>query len=184
MKKISLNKNSWHYRYYSWVLCKDSTPKTLCPYFWTMVVLVLFLPVVLFIKLIGMLFNFFDKRHSEKLYKKLLDENYDYEKERAKSRKIDKVIEIIGKVVTGFILLCLVTLLGLALYTGVKEVGWLTALKNLFTLIGIITTFLLIVAGIAELEIGSKIVKSKFIQVPKAMIIAVYTKSCPLVDWK
>jgi len=47
-----LKKNSWHYRFFKFITrIEPSTFKTMCPYFWTYVLIVFFLPLVLIIKL-------------------------------------------------------------------------------------------------------------------------------------
>lgn len=55
MKLYSFSKNSWHVRFFKWLF--DVNPvhryKTMCPYFWTYVLIFLFLPFILLVKLFG-----------------------------------------------------------------------------------------------------------------------------------
>lgn len=55
MKLYSFSKGAWHVRFFKWLFNEDPTRryKTMCPYFWTYVLILLFLPIILFIKLFG-----------------------------------------------------------------------------------------------------------------------------------
>jgi hypothetical protein len=51
----TFKKTSWHVRFYKWLFDKDPTRiyKSMCPYFWTYVFIMLTLPFILLIKMIG-----------------------------------------------------------------------------------------------------------------------------------
>lgn len=51
---ITLSKNSWHYKYYTWVHGEKPYHKSICPYFWEILFTVLTTPLTLFIK--GLIF--------------------------------------------------------------------------------------------------------------------------------
>jgi len=56
MKNLyTFSKKSWHVRFFRWLFAKDATEiyKTMCPYFWTYVLIITFLPIILIIKLFG-----------------------------------------------------------------------------------------------------------------------------------
>lgn len=55
MKLYTFSKNAWHVRFFKWLFGQDPTQryKTMCPYFWTYVLILLFLPLILVIKLFG-----------------------------------------------------------------------------------------------------------------------------------
>jgi hypothetical protein len=182
MKRVSLNKDSWHFKYYSWIIGSDA-PKTLCPYFWTMVAIVSLAPIVVFFKLLGMLGSYLEKRSDAKILKKFKDPNYDPDKEYEKMKKREKIGEITGKIALGFLILFAMFVIGVVFYESSTKYGWFEVLKNLMAIIGLITVFLLSIFGLMELQLGRRIANSNFIQVPKSMIIAVYTKACPLVEW-
>jgi hypothetical protein len=188
MKKVSLDKNSWHFKYYS-LVTGNETPKTLCPYFWTMVILVLLSPVILFIvgiaKLVSYISKFVNKNKPVKVYDEVKEQ-----KKRLRSVKLEKIFEIIAKVVLGFLLLVFVSLIIYAFYDTVGKIGWFQLLKSVFAVIGLCTSVTLITLGLVEVRIGRLIMKTKFmvglgkmLSVIKSMVIAVYTKSCPLVEW-
>lgn len=51
----TFSKRSWHVRLFKWLFNSDPTEtyKTMCPYFWTYVLVFLFFPLVIFIRLLG-----------------------------------------------------------------------------------------------------------------------------------
>lgn len=51
----TFSKRSWHVRFFKWIFNSDPTEmyKTMCPYFWTYVVVMMFLPLILIVKLFG-----------------------------------------------------------------------------------------------------------------------------------
>jgi len=51
----TFKKTSWHVRFYKWLFDKDPTTiyKSMCPYFWTYVLIFISLPLILLIKLLG-----------------------------------------------------------------------------------------------------------------------------------
>ncbi len=55
MKLYTFKKTSWHVRFFKWLFDVNPTYryKTMCPYFWTYVLIALFLPLILVIKLFG-----------------------------------------------------------------------------------------------------------------------------------
>ena len=182
MKKVSLNKNSWHFKYYSWIIGGDA-PKTLCPYFWTMVTIILLSPFVIFYKSLSLLDTYVDKKLKQKYLKRISDKKINSEKEIYKIQRNQKISEIIGKILVGMLLGFLLIVLGILFNVIVGKVGWYQFFINLLAVIGFLTTITLAVIGLCEIRIGYRIINSKFIQIPKSMIVAVYTKACPLVEW-
>jgi hypothetical protein len=55
MKLYTFSKTSWHVKLFKWIFNENPTHiyKTMCPYFWTFVVVFLLFPLVLLIKLFG-----------------------------------------------------------------------------------------------------------------------------------
>jgi hypothetical protein len=55
MKLYTFKKTSWHVRLFEWLFGENPTHKykTMCPYFWTYVLIFLFLPLILIIKAFG-----------------------------------------------------------------------------------------------------------------------------------
>jgi hypothetical protein len=182
---ITLNKDSWHFKIYSMVF-KDKTPKSLCPYFWSMAAIITFSPVILFFRLIPIIMRFLTDLFSpkEKPAKKPIFEMTDEEikKDIEDLKRREKAAEITGKIAIGIFLLFLLGLLSLSLYFVVKKDGWYSLIRFLFTLIGIGTTIVWIISGI--LKHGDKIRNLNVIKIPSAMIKAIYTKTCPIINWK
>jgi len=182
---ITLNKDSWHFKIYSMVF-KGRTPKSLCPYFWSMVAIVVFSPIFLSFRLISIIMRFLTDLFSrkEEPVKKPESEMTEEEikKEMEDLKRREKMSEITGKIVIGIFLLFLLGLLSLSLYFVVKKDGWYSLIRFLFTLIGIGTTIVWTISGI--LKYGDKIRNLNVIKIPSAMIKAIYTKTCPIINWK
>lgn len=55
MKLYSFSKKSWHVRFFKWLFNEDPTYryKTMCPYFWTYVLIFLFIIPILIVKMFG-----------------------------------------------------------------------------------------------------------------------------------
>lgn len=55
MGLYSFSKTSWHVRFYGWLFDEDATGrfKTMCPYFWTYVCIMIFLPIIVLFKMCG-----------------------------------------------------------------------------------------------------------------------------------
>lgn len=66
MKQVTLNKNSWHYKIYDYFV--GGEPKSLCPYFWTLVALFIFSPFILLV--FG--FAFLMEKYAKKIGKAIL----------------------------------------------------------------------------------------------------------------
>lgn len=172
--QITLNKNSRHFKYYSWVLNTHDAPKSLCPYFWIMFFLLGFSPVILLIKGIEFLV---DKLPKTKRPHKLLTE----EEIKKKNKREDFILNgilFLGKALLVFViglLVCLLYMLG-------QKTGWVSFIKGLFMVIGFGFTLFLIVYFFVDN--WNKILNLAIIKIPVQMIKALYTKTCPLINWK
>jgi len=178
---ITLNKSSWHFKLYSNIF-SDTPPKSLCPYFWSMVAIVVFSPFFLLVFIMKFLSALFEKK--EKSAKKPMSEwtIEDIELETKRLEKKLKRSEVGVKIVLGISMILLLALLVISAYLGIKRDGWYAFFRAIFAIIGMcVSTY-----GILTL-IGknySKIVKSNYIKVPAAMIKSIYTKACPIINWK
>ena len=179
--EVTFNKKSWHFKYYSWVLETTNTPKSLCPYFWSMIALIVLSPIVLFFKLI----IFLSDLNIDRKYKKINNMTEEEKiKKRKRENKINNGLEYAGK---GFLILMalfVVFIIVFGLYSTVKKVGWWETICVIFAIIGFLTTLFLITYVIMEMKLFNKILNSKVIQVPVAMVKAIYTKACPLIKWE
>lgn len=178
--QITLNKDSWHFKYYSWVKDNDNAPKSLCPYFWTMVVFIVFSPLILFFKGVGFLISKLPERKSNKV--KVLTEEEQL-RLRKREQRIERIVEVIGKILFGIFLLAGMVLVSVLLYSGVKKVGILGVVRSIFTIVGMWATVYFIIDRWVENNWGRKIIHSKVIQIPVTMIKSIYNKACPIIKW-
>lgn len=204
MAQVTLNKDSWHFSYYS-LIVSDTPPKTLCPYFWTMVLLLLLSPIIgLFLFFSFIMKNvtkFFDTILPKKEEKRKTWEEIEKEWEETKLRKIkkeqfwskvtDKFVWIMKHIVLPLIVVALVYFVYKA---GIKE-GWMTLLVKF----GIAILFVIFIIGIVVLiekfggTVGKFILKClkplnvlnwKVTKICGEMIKVAYTKACPLITWE
>lgn len=177
-KKITFNQNSWHFWYYSNLISK-TPPKVLCPYYWCMVFLIVLSPILLPVIGIKKLYKFISNKIKPNVIKE-----YDYKK----AKRREKIAETVGKsIIISLILLGF--LLGFIIYKAVHIHGLLGFLKIFAMALGIsisviILLFLLFLTFEGIKFIGMKIYHNNFIQIQKEMIVAIYKKACPIIEWK
>lgn len=177
--KIKLNYDSWHYRFFNKLLPFTEPPKSLCPYFWTLLGLILIYPFLKIIQWFNKLFNSIPKKEisKEHIYKKM------------------KLYSNIGEYFFKFILYVILPLLGIGLIFGFILILTETKIKLIIiTLLTFIVMVLGIFVIIKLIEKTSKyfsiLIKKtiKFILIPSQwcwwMIKAIYEKSCPLIEWE
>ena len=201
--KVTLNKTSWHYRFFHLMLPYTTPPKSLCPYFWILVGLVVTSPVILIIHLLEKIRDFFTAKFPKKTKKQKPDktiEQYEaeWEARRIKSDRraafFEKIGGFFGKVF-GYVVVPAIGLFGIFyLFYKAATVGWLEVLI-------VISIILLLIGGIGLIiwlgdmffeKYSDALVRLiirffKFLFKPfrliGLMIKAVYEKACPLVDW-
>lgn len=204
MAQVTLNKNSWHFQYYSMVV-SDTPPKTLCPYFWTMVAILIMSPIVGLILGISFIMkhvtSFFEKIVPKKEKKQKTWEEFEAElrEMRTKREKKERFWNKAGDVTSWtfgriFVPLLAIGLIYLA-YRSMVKVGWLEFLISLGIGLLLISTILGIVFLLEKF--GGKI--GRFIlmilkvinplnwtavKILGEMINAAYTKACPLITWE
>jgi len=210
MQQVTLNKKSWHYKYYSSVV-GDYAPRSLCPYFWTMVLIILMSPLFglawFAIQTITFTSNFFDKIVQKKSdnvvvnQKRYTDEEWDKyfeeqeQKAIAKKERWDKITNKF-QIFFKWVLLPLIVSFILYLVFGfVKKNGVLLTLAIIATLIVFICVvwlFIWLVEKYAQ-KVGNGLfgalkyvnpLRWKALQIIGEMIKAWYTKACPLITWQ
>lgn len=203
MNQVTLNKNSWHFKYYSMIV-SDNPPKSLCPYFWTMVIIMLLSPIVAcFLSINWVMKNvtaFFDsvvpkKQKPAETYEQIIA-RWDREEASKKKRERfwNKAADVFLFIVKYAILPTLGLFLIFVLYTHTVKVGWLVMLIT----VGVVVLFALFIIGIIKLfelfEDQLSKSTSKFFtlinpfnwkatKILGEMIKAQYTKMCPLITW-
>ena len=178
---ITLNKSSWHFKLYSTIF-SDTPPKSLCPYFWSMVAIVVFSPFLLFLFIMRFLSALFEKKETpaKKPMSEMSSEELELDNERL--RKKLKRSEVGAKIVLGVSGLLALGLLVLSSYFWISKDGWFVFFRAIFAVIGMGVS----VYGILTLisKNYSNIVKSNFVKVPSEMIKSIYTKACPIISWR
>jgi hypothetical protein len=179
---VNLSRSSWHSKYYNFV--KGYYPtyefKSLCPYFWTIVTLILLLPVILIWK--G--FKTFVVTPTKKIVKVVKKEpKYKPYKEPTKFVKWCQKND--SKITKGFQYLyfglmggLLVLMLSVGVYNLFSTEGFLMGVIYIFAGIGVLTTTVLTVWGIIsffETDTWTMI---------KGMSYSIKNKVCPMITWE
>lgn len=180
-KLWSFNEQSWHAKYYKWLLSTKKLPKGGCPYFWTLVgmslLLIILSPIVGVVKLVELIIGE-RKEHTPEWHQK----NYDRQQRRElRGEKIGKIATVFAKVILGLFIGAGLIVLTYGVATQ-KNLWWLLLLAIVSAVIFILI-MLLIVWLWTNYNVGGKIINSKVIQIPKSMMIAIYTRACPKITW-
>lgn len=203
--KVTLNKNSWHYKFFKFMLEGVEPPKSLCPYFWILVGLIVCSPVIglaaLVIKIGKFLDSIVSKFVPKKQKKEKTLEEWEAEwraqrlKRDAKAARMEKIGKFFGKIAIWVGLPSVLVLVIYGVYSNVVKLGWYHMLVGLglcivlaFGLFGIVKLFEWFFDRYFD-TIGRGITKfAIFIFTPFKwigwMIKAGYEKACPLVEWQ
>lgn len=177
---ITLKKDSWHFKIYSKVF-SDKAPKSLCPYFWRWVVILLSSPILILIEIMKFLSKVFEaKPKPKKSIHDMTDE--EVQKEIALIDKKLKRSERVANIVMGVGGTLILGMLILSMYLGIKKTGWFEFFKTMFAMVGVMVSVYWTIVILAKTS--KKIGDSNVVKVPLAMINAIYTKTCPIINWK
>jgi MFS family permease len=177
---ITLKKDSWHFKIYSKVL-SDKAPKSLCPYFWQWVAMIICSPILFLFWVMGVLTKFFEPKPKPKksihdmTEDELIEEN---ERLNKKLKRSDRAANILIGVFGLFFL----GLIVLFMYFGVKKDGWFNFFRNTFAMVGLAVSVYWTIVMLSKTS--KKIGDSNVVKVPLAMIKAIYTKTCPIINWR
>jgi hypothetical protein len=216
--QIKFNTKSWHFRYYTFMVGKSNPPRTLCPYFWSLVGITAIAPILFLVFAIFKTVELFGKLRIGKYLNKFRKPApvLSFEEELERLRKRQRRSENVGKFVGGFFVgLAILGVIFVASLLG-GEFGILPLVIGLFAIIGVIATSFVFVKLYIDLEVGEKIAESKMVcvtrnilgkvnvlgkvwrflktylfgkiwkglQIIGQMVKAVYTKSCPMIEWE
>jgi hypothetical protein len=186
--EVSLSQHSWHAKYYNFV--KGYYPtyefKSLCPYFWTIVSLVLLSPVIVSWKVIKPLIKGTIKSAGNVIaisVDKVLSQPSNPRKEPSKfskwyDRNGKKIGDWFGKIyLITMGLIALIVIIGSIVILFQEKGAWL-GFVYIFTIIGgLVSLFSLIwlVISFFETDIWKMI---------KGMIYSTKNKVCPMITWK
>lgn len=179
---VSLSRESWHAKYYKFV--KGYYPtyefKSLCPYFWTIVTLILLSPVIvlwkvinkLTVKPIGRAIDYSITKSLSKPYKEPSKFSKWYDKN---GKSIGKWI---GRIYIGSMLSLLALLLIGSLIQLFQEKGAWLGIIYIFAWIGILTTSILTIWGIISFF------ETDTWRMVKGMSYSIKNKVCPMIIWE
>ena len=180
--EISLSRDAWHAKYYNFV--KGDYPtnkfKSLCPYFWTMVTLILLSPVIVSWKVfsrltvtpIGKAIDYSITKSLSKPYKEPTKISKWYD------RNGEKIGEWFGKIYLTTIGLISLIILIVGIVTLFKENGvWLGFVYILAFIGGLVSLFSLIWMVISFSDTDSW-------KMIKGMMYSTKNKVCPMITWE
>jgi hypothetical protein len=183
-----LNKFSWSARFFEWVWNTDVEKfKSMCPYFWSYVLTLVFLPIILVFKGLYAITPTSDKAEAfiEKMEKsKAVESISNFNQKYSIVYSTGKVFKwtffgglgIIG----GF-------MIGVLLYQ-----SYLYPIEAL-AIIGAVSLLIAVIAIVVSINPDSKIVRgllypfkllAKFFILLKDMLYSLYRNMCPLIKWK
>jgi hypothetical protein len=178
--KIELKKDSWHFKFYTFMV-DGNAPKSLCPYFWTLVVSMLLSPAILIFKLLSLIGKTFKRKRKRVDTSKMtipeLEEYFFAETKRFKRQNKLSAIIILSLLVP--LILGIVVLM---VYAVIKD-GVIALLP---ILIMSSLTFLIFLLGRVneKYKVMYKLSNVSLFVMIRGMIKAIYTKTCPLINWK
>lgn len=176
--KIELKKDSWHFKFYTFMV-DDNAPKSLCPYFWTLVVSMLLSPAILVFKLLSFIGNTFKRKRvdTSKMTIVELKEYYDAETKKLKHQnKISAIILVSILIVFGLAtVICLI-------FCIIRD-GFV-AILPLLIIIGLTLIIILLGKVNEKYKVMYKLSNVSLFVMIRGMIKAIYTKTCPLINWK
>lgn len=200
MKKVELVENSWHFKIYSKFI-SDQKPKTLCPYFWTWVAIILFAPFVLamwpIVIVATKIVEYFEKKNDKLSYPE-----WKRKRDRKAKRQAwwDKFWKVMGIMASRFVRYIILPIAGIglvySLYRSIGTVNWGEVLVRIVAVIVISAVIILIIQGLALLYNKSyrayiapffKAINPfnwKITKLIGTMIVATYKKACPIIEWK
>lgn len=201
--KVTLNKQSWHYRLFKKELPYTNTPASLCPYFWTIVGLCLVTPFLLvgrgLERLSKWVSNLIPKSKEvvkpEQSHDEWLKEwNDKIKKDRIKMQRIDKIGKVVVTVLLISLLITVVFVLGHSLYMLATNSTLIQFFVGLGIAIGFAGFLYVVVEGFTKYGhyLGDWIIsffkwinpfKWSITKMIGWMVVAGYKKMCPLVEW-
>jgi hypothetical protein len=210
MTEVKLNKNSWHFKYYSYVVSSEM-PKSLCPYFWTMILILILSPILLIEPLIKYLSKILPKKEKKELTIEQLVDKFHKDAEREKKRTL--FWNKMGRFFSKYILLPIsIIFICYMIYLGCNSLGVFGFIQMILIISisgGVMAVLILMIEKTVKytsrfkkylpnlskplsklLNIFTKPFKIIFSFIYKVfkicgqMINAQYTKMCPMIIWE
>lgn len=129
---IKLKTDSWHYRFFDKNFPHSSPPKSLCPYFWILVGLMVLYPFIKGAEIVMALGNAFGKLFSPKIKpepyetfeEKLERWKAENERERRKQERMEKIGKLFGKFLFYVVLPLAMIFLLVYIWVTAQRFGW------------------------------------------------------------
>lgn len=179
--QITLSKNNIFSRYYRWVF-RDRLPMSLCPFFWTMIFLIILSPIILTYKLVMYIHDNVHLTVTPSKPRKERTADYWAGREK-RNKKFEKWSSLIGKVIFGLLMTFYGVMIIIFIVVSVDKLGWFQFFVYLFSLVGLIGTIVGVLYAFLTTDLGEKIIQSAVVQIPVHMISAIYHKMCPIINW-
>lgn len=206
---VTLNQNSWHFKIYSKIV-GSRPPKTLCPYFWSLVAILVLSPFLLLIYTIGSSIEFFEKISKNRRVKRKLADTRTHDQIMAEQRKKwdeedrreminferwNKITAVVKWTFKWILLPVFVIGAIYFIFNVSTKTGWLQFLMGMAIvslIIGVIVSIIWVVEKYGNLiskPIGrglSKLnpIKWSVTQIIGGMIYSTYKKACPIINWE
>jgi hypothetical protein len=193
--QVTFRKESWHFKYYEFMTGFSTQPKTLCPYFWSLIGITALSPLFLIAKTISFLQEKLDnwalkkaKNHPSRDWtpEQWTQYQHDVEQRLEKIKKKNSRIEKAGKIVLYAALFSMLLMVIHGVIVLVGKWGWTKFLVILVSIVSILATivgivmFFLIKGGDVRKWIKNSFIFNFF----GGMIAGAYQKACPIIVWK
>jgi hypothetical protein len=206
---VTLNQNSWHFKIYS-KIAGNTPPKTLCPYFWSLVAIVVLSPFLLIIYITGSTIEFFEKISKNRRVKRKLEDTRTHEeimieqrkkwdeedrRETANMIRWNKITDVVKWTFKWIFLPIFIVGFIYVIFTTSTKIGWiqfLTGAGMVLLLVGVVVFFSWAIEKYGNristpIGIGlSKLnpIKWSVTQIIGGMIYSTYKKACPIIKWE
>lgn len=174
---VSLNKNSWHSKYYKWIngFYPSEYYKSVCPYFWVTLVNVIGFPIILSIKV---LLFVFEELVGLVLPSKQITSTRKYHLSSWWTKNENKISKVTQKVVNFLGYFWVLYVIGYFIFMVYSTNG----LK--FTILSLLTLFMVTCFSFFMGVIASNFFDSDSWKMTKAMFHSFKNKTCPRIEWK
>lgn len=201
---IKLNKKSWHAKVYQLVVDSEP-PKSLCPYFWSLVAIIIFSPIIFLIMGTAWLtkvaedtkVNLFPPKQKPERSWEDIRKEWDEERIRDKKRAatMDKIFEVFITVMKWVVLPLIAVGVLYIVYASGTKMGWGQFFTSILIAILIMLPILFLVWLIEKYsyKIGGffgKVLSTinpfnwAVTKIVGGMIYATYKKACPIIEWE
>ena len=187
--QITLNKKSWHYRYYDIVFTRE--PKSLCPYFWSLVTMIIFSPVIIPIYLIVEGFMKMIDLFPSKPPRQRTDE--EWVRRYKREDLLNKIGKIVGKIFMLLLFGSMVVGVVVDALIFAEKIGWYNLIRDVLAALATlgIAGWILYLSLTHSKKISNLVRSVLFfifrysgLIIVSEMIKTIYTKACPIIKWE